>query len=68
MIRGGTHTIYITTCADEGGTQGALFMCYFIVNCNGNQGLQASKQNVEWAKVCNTVHDDIRTINHLGNA
>ena len=26
-IRGGTHTTYTATCADEGGTQGCLFMC-----------------------------------------
>jgi len=30
-IKGGTHTIYTATCADEGGTQGALFMCYTVL-------------------------------------
>jgi len=41
--RGGTHTVYTATCADEGGTQGALFMCYsYIANHNGNQALQAN--------------------------
>ena len=27
-IRGRTHPIYTATFADEGGAQGALFMCY----------------------------------------
>jgi len=40
-IRGGTHTIYTATCADEGGTQGALLMCYsYVVYLSGNQTLQ----------------------------
>ena len=43
VFRGGTHTVYTATCADEGGTQGAVFMCYsYIVNHNGNQALQAN--------------------------
>ena len=29
-IRGGTHTIYTGTCADEGGTQVVLFMLYIV--------------------------------------
>jgi len=29
-IKNAIHTIYTATCADEGGTQGALFMSYTV--------------------------------------
>jgi len=66
-IRGETRTIFSAICADEGGTQGALFM--FIVNYNGNQVLQANNcMNDEWVKELNTAHDNVlhnRSLNPL---